>query len=169
MNTDRDTDTDTSGLPDEALLDRIRTNVRHADELATFLAQRGTKIAAVAAPGETTLTDLAAAARSVADMARATSQAILLLLTPEEGTSAAPSTASEISARMRRGDDWAATLDLQLKTAVRIHALICAELSDRAAIAEEWNADPNAQPPSPPGGARVLAEHARMLRDSVSS
>ncbi|MGO9901358.1 MAG: hypothetical protein ACLP0J_17130 [Solirubrobacteraceae bacterium] len=59
-------------------------------------------------------------------------------------------------------------LDSQLKTAVNIYALICTKLSDRAAVAEEWNTDPNEQPPSA-ASARTLATHARMLRDSISS
>ncbi len=151
-----------------ALLEQIRTHVRHAAELASYLALHGTRIAAVADSSQTTLTDLAAAGRSVADQARATSEAIILLTAPatSQSLAAQPATAGTV-VRLRHAEQFVAMLDCQIQTAVRIHALICAELSDRCAVAEEWNADSSEQPPSPLR-ARTLAIHARILLDSLS-
>ncbi len=163
-----DTNTFASADSDAALLGQIRAEVRQAAELAACLAQRGTRIAATADPSQTTLANLAAMGRSVADQARATSEAILLLLpAPATSPTAQPATADAVT-RLRHADEWTTMLDCQIKTAVEIHALICAELSDRAAVAEEWNAEPDQQLRSA-YAARTLATHARMLRDSVSS
>lgn len=162
-----DTKTPTSTASDAALLAQIRTDAVEAAELAACLALRGNRIAATADPSQTTLADLGAAGQSVADQARSTSEAILLLTTPAISPAAQPSPADTVK-RLRHALEWATMLDCQIKTAVKIHALICAELSDRAAVAEEWNAETNAQLSSP-ASARTLATHARILRDSVSS
>jgi hypothetical protein len=152
-----------------ALLEQIRKDVRHAAELAAYLALHGTSIAAVADPSQTTLTDLAAAGRSVADQARATSEAIILLTAPatSQSLAAQPATASTV-VRLGHAEQFVAMLECQIQTAVRIYALIRAELSDRCAVAEEWNADSSEQLPSP-ASARALAIHVRMLLDSLSS
>ncbi len=145
-----------------ALLQKIQADVCKAAELADYLALRGTQLAA-AAPRQTTLADLRAAGRSVADLARSTSDGILLLL--QDNQPGPPSHPGDTLERLKSASEWATTLDLQLKTAVAIHARICSELSNRAAVAEEWIPE-GSQPQA--AGARVLAQHARMLRDSVS-
>ncbi|MGO9901359.1 MAG: hypothetical protein ACLP0J_17135 [Solirubrobacteraceae bacterium] len=75
-----DTNTHASAAPDAARLGQIRTDVLEAAELAEDLALRGSRIAAAADPSQTTLADLAAAGRNVADQARSSSEVILLLL-----------------------------------------------------------------------------------------
>ncbi len=157
-----------SATPQPALVGQIRTDVRRAAEIAACLALRGTQIAAAADPGQTTLVDLAAAGRFVADQARSTSETILLLLEAPATSPAPAAAAADTAKRLTHARESAAMLDLQLTTALRIHALICTELSDRAAVAEEWNADPNRQAQSR-ASARTLATAARMLTDLVSS
>ncbi len=163
-----DTNTPAPAAPAEAaLFDQIRADVRGAAELAVCLALRGTQIASTAAPGQTTLANLAAAGQSVADQARSSSEAIFLLTTP--ATSPAGQLATEETVtRLRHAGEWAKMLHCQLDAAVTIHAVICAELSDRAAVAEEWTAQTDEQLRSP-ASARTLATFARMLTDSVSS
>ncbi|MGO9901082.1 MAG: hypothetical protein ACLP0J_15630 [Solirubrobacteraceae bacterium] len=162
-----DTNTPATAASEAALLGQIREVAVQTAELAACLAQRGTRIAATADPSQTTLADLATAGRSVADQARSTSEAILLLTTLATSPGAQPATTDTLK-RLRHADEWTTMLDHQIKTAVEIHALICAELSDRAAVAEEWNAEPNEQLRSS-CAARILATQARILRDSVSS
>jgi ribonuclease D len=164
---DTNTPASTASDSEAALVGQIREVAVQAAELAACLALRGSRIAATAAPSQTTLADLAAMGRSVADQARSTSQAILLLTTLATSPAAQPATTETVKL-LRHADEWTTMLDRQIKTAVEIHALICSELSDRAAIAEEWNAEPNQQLRSP-YAARTLATHARTLRDSVAS
>lgn len=150
-----------------AVLRQIRTDVRHAAELAACLALRASRIAATADPSQRTLADLATAAQSVADQVRSTSAAILQLLqAPPTSPAAQPPTTDTVK-RLTHANEWARILNLQIKIAIKIYALICAELSDRAAVAEEWNTEPGKRPS--PAIARTLATHARTLRDSVSS
>ncbi len=127
---------------------------------------RGSRIAA-ADPSNTTLADLAATGQHLADQARSSSEAILLLPAPTTSPTPQPA-AADTAKQLTQAGNWATMLDYQLKSAVNIHALICTKLSDRAAAAEEWKTDPNQQLRSP-ASARTLATHARMLRDSVSS
>jgi len=129
-------DTNTSApaaSAEAALVDQIRADVRGAAELAGCLALRGTQIATTAAPSQTTLANLAAAGQSVADQARSTSEAIFLLTRPATNPAGQPA-AEDTVTRLRYAGEWATMLHCQIKTAVKIHALICAELSDRAAI-----------------------------------
>ncbi len=161
------TNTPTLAASDAALLAQIRTDASRAAELVACLAQRATQIAATADPSQTTLANLVATAQSVADQARSASEAILMLTTPATNPGDQPPTEDTVE-RLAYAGEWATMLRRQLNAAVNIHALICAELSDRAAVAEEWNAKTNEQPPSP-ANARTLATYARLLRDSAAS
>lgn len=150
-----DTDAHALAAPNAAHLETIRSDIERAAELASCLAVRGTELAAAAGPDQTVLADLAAAARAVAEIARSTSAAIMLLLqaAPDSRPSAQP-TATDSDATLSYAGAWAAKLDLQLQTAVKIHALICTELANHAAIAEEWSTERSESQPMP---ARVLA------------
>ncbi len=159
-----DSNTPASTASDAALLGHIREVAVQSAELAACLAQRGTRIAVTADPSQTTLVDFAAMGRSVADQARATNAAILLLTTPATSPAAQPATTDTVK-RLRHADEWTTMLKHQIKTAIEIHALICAELSDRAAVAEECNAEQNQQlRRRSPCAARTLATHAPILQ-----
>lgn len=156
----------TTGTSDAARLDQIRAEVSQAANLAVCLAERGQRVARGVPPAETVIRDLAAAGNSIAAQARATSAAIILLLSEPAPDPALASATADTIVRIREAERWAIMLDTQIKTAVRIHALICAELSDRSAVAEEWTASSEAER-TPPTSACALATQARMLRDSI--
>ena len=153
-----------STAADAALLKRLRVDARDAAALTTHLADRGAELAAGAHPPQPALADLAAAGRSLAHTARSTCDRILRLLDMAAADAPSHAQTGDGPALIALAGEAAAILDVQLRTAVRLHALIYSELSNRAAVAEEWHGTTRQHQ----AGSRLLAERARILTDAAT-